>query len=695
MSDFPSALSLHQAGRMKQAEAAYGAVLAAEPDHAEALHALGVLRHQTGDSAAAAVLLARAATLDPGRAEFRFNHGLALLILRRLPEAMAQFKAAIAARPGWPEAHFNLGNAQFAQAAWQDAAQSFRQALRLRPAYVEAQVNLGNALKNAGKPDQAANAYRRARQLNPNQPHVHHNLAALLLDQGDLAGAEAGFRQALALDGNFLDSLLALAALLPSRNRHADAIPVLRAALRHRSTDPALHERLADSLRALDRIEEAASAYRFAIELSPDRLSARFGLAEALRKSHDFAGALAELAAVQAIRPGAWQTQHDIGNVHREMGDFAGAEAAYRAALAISETPAALNHLGAVLRDQGRIEAALDALHRALALDPGCEDARYNLALAHLSAGRLEQGFAAYESRFAKFEGKRPAGRVWTGERLAGKTLLVHAEQGLGDTLQFSRYLPLLAKAGAGQIVFQVQPSLLRLFAGFPGADSLVATDHKAPAYDCHAALMSLPHVLRCWNPAPIAIPYLAAPPDIKTAFKKQLELQPGPRIGLAWAGNPGFPADHLRSVAPRLLAPLAEIPACFVSLQKAGGRATVLSSTAPPFQLLDWTGELTDMADTAGLVANLDLVITVDTAIAHLAGAMGKPVWLLNRFDSCWRWQFETETTPWYPSLRQFRQDRSGDWAGVIHRVRDALAEEFHLWPSRATAQPARDGNG
>ncbi len=667
MADFAAALSLHQAGRVREAELAYSALLARTPQQPDVLHALGVLRHQSGNSAAAADLLARAAALTPDRAEYRFNLGLALFRLGRLDDAERHFQAAAKLKPDWPAAHYDLGNTLRALKRPDEAARAYRQALRLRPDYYEAQVNLGNALRDSGRAGQAANAYRRAMRQRPDQAEIHNNLGAVLLDQGDMAEAETCFRTALRLRPDFQEALSGLATLLERQSRPGDLLPVLAALLRLRADDPALHERYANLLRDMKQTQPAIAAYGRALELEPARHSARFGRAEAYRQARDFASARAELAQLVALLPDAWQAHHDLANVLRDIGDFAAAETHYRAALAIAETPGALSHLGAVLRDLGRLDEAGQVLNKALATEPGLEDARYNLAITHLTAGRLAEGFAAYDARFAKFAATLPQGRRWAGENPAGKTILVHAEQGLGDTIQFARYVPVLAARGA-RVIVHLQPALLGLFDGLAGAENRLPLDQAPPKHDMHAAIMSLPHRLRCADPAPVPIPYLAADPTRAALWEARLAPLPGPRIGLAWAGNPGFQADHLRSIPPEQLAPLAERHASLISLQKN-------PASLPDLTLHDWTSELTDMADTAALIACLDLVITVDTAAAHLAGALGRPVWLLNRFDSCWRWQMHTETSIWYPTLRQFRQTRPGDWAGPIARVCAALA--------------------
>jgi tetratricopeptide (TPR) repeat protein len=670
--DLATALALHQSGQATAAEAAYIALLAAAPENAGALHGYGVLRHQRGDSAGALPLLERAVQADPAAPEHHFNCGLALFRLQRFGEAAAAFAQAARLKPSWPQPHYDLGNALHAAGDWDAAIKAYRAALRLQPDFVPAEVNLGNALKAAGKLDQAISAYKRVLRRRPDLPETHHNLGIALLAQNDAAAAEACFRAALKLRPDFIEALDSLARLLLTAERPVEAIPVAEAAVRAAPSRADLLERLADARLGAGRIDGAIDTYRRACAADPGRNTARFGLAEAFRKKQDFAAAEAELRRLVDDLPTTWLAHHDLGNALRDQGKFAEAEAAYRAALALSETPLALNHLAAVLRDLGRLDEAVAAATRGLALAPDHQDLRYNLAVTHLTAGRHREGFALYDVRFAKYKVPALPGRAWTGQTpskagLRGRTLLVHAEQGLGDTIQFVRWLPALAETGA-RIILRVPGALTRLLAGFPGVTAVIDQAGPLPEYDLHVALMSLPDRLSLPDPCPIPVPYLSADPARATEWRARLAALPGRRIGIAWAGNPGFQADHLRSVPAAALAGLADIPGIsLVSLQKG-------ATDLPKLTLADWTGELADFAETAALIAGLDLVISVDTAVAHLAGALGKPVWLLNRFDTCWRWGVSTQDCLWYPTLRQFRQSAPRHWTGVLADVAAAL---------------------
>lgn len=667
--DFSTAFALHQSGRRAEAAAAYERLLAQQPSHAGALHAYGVLRHQQGDSATGADLIARAIALEPGTAEFHFNHGLALFCLDRFEDAAAAFTKAARLKPGWPQPHYDLGNALHAAGRVEEAARAYRAALKLKPDFTQAEANLANALRAAGKTDQAIAAYRRLLRRQPDLPEVHNNLGAALLKTNDLAGAEAAFREAIRQRPAFAEALTNLATLLIKADRFAAAVPVAEAARAAAPDRAGLCEMHGDALRGAERFDDAIAAYQAALALNPSQASARFGMAETYRLQRDIPAAEALARALVQDFPRAWQAHHDLANILRHAGRFAESADAYRAAAALHESAATLSPLGMVLRDLNQLEDSRAVLQRALALDPANNDVRYNLAATYLTEGKLAEGFALYDSRNEKFRPAALPGPNWTGGPVRGRTILVAAEQGLGDTLQFIRYLPPLADLGA-TVILRAHRPLLRLLNGFPGVARLVANDDPLPAYDFQVRLMSLPHLLRrAHDPMPIDLPYLAADPGAAAAWRSRLASFPGLKIGLAWAGNPGFGADHLRSIAPGLLRPLLAVPGVtFVSLQKGA---------APPadLPLQDWTGDLDDMLDTASLIAALDLVISVDTAVAHLAGALGRPVWLLNRFDTCWRWLTGRDDSIWYPSLRLFRQQAPGDWPSSIAAASEALA--------------------
>ncbi|MEI9889377.1 MAG: tetratricopeptide repeat protein [Caulobacteraceae bacterium] len=333
----------------------------------------------------------------------------------------------------------------------------------------------------------------------------------------------------------------------------------------------------------------------------------------------------------------------------------------------------------------GEAQAAFEA---ALALRPGDPHARAHLALAHLAAGRFDQGWPLYEDRWNSVmkEGLATLPRpLWSaGASLAGRTVLLKAEQGLGDTLQFVRFAPLLAARGS-RVLLAVQPELVELCRSVAGVADVVRDDGPLPHFDLCIPLMSLPFALGLTD-IPVQAPYLSAPPAKTAAWAARLGPRSGKRVGLAWSGGlrPGVPefwaTNTRRNIALARLAPIAGAPVSYYSLQKgAQAEAELHALRAAGWdgpRILDLPGDLDGFDDTAAVIENLDLVVTVDTSVAHLAGALGKPVWILNRYDGCWRWMLDRDDSPWYPTARIFRQESFDDWDPVVAALASALTE-------------------
>ena len=385
---------------------------------------------------------------------------------------------------------------------------------------------------------------------------------------------------------------------------------------------------------------------------------------------------------VLAQQPEHARAMQFLGVIAHEFGRNDLALDLIRRAIALNPNSAqAHNNLGNILKANGQLDEAVAAYRRAIALNPDLPEAHHNLAYALLTRGDFQRGGEEFEWR-SKCKDLPPprnfAQPQWDGRPLEGRTLLLHAEQGFGDALQFIRYVPLMARRG-GRIIIECPAGLQRLFQTIAGGCQIVAAGQPLPGFDLHCPLLSLPRVFGT-NLAniPKDVPYLHA--DAEDARRWQHRLAGYSsivRVGLAWAGNPTHKNDRNRSIKLARLAPLGQLPGVsFISLQK--GDAAAEAKTPPPgMELIDWTEELKDFADTAALIANLDLVIAVDTAVVHLAGAMGKPVWTLLPFVADWRWLLDRQDSPWYPSMRLFRQPSIGDWDGVITRVAEALS----LW--------------
>jgi hypothetical protein len=383
-------------------------------------------------------------------------------------------------------------------------------------------------------------------------------------------------------------------------------------------------------------------------------------------------------------RPDYPEALANLGNALGLQGRHDQAIANFRAALR-SNPGLAHAHVSIAtsLAAQHAFDAAASECATALRMIPGCAEARYCLAMIELVRGRMTEGWRLFEARLELPSAPpRPAAPpAWNGGPLDGRRILVYAEEGHGDTIQFCRYISLLA--AHAEVTLQVPTALVRLLAGSPGAARVVDRLSSDLTFDLHCPLLSLP--LRfgtLLETIPAATPYLTADPDAVAAWRTRLAAQPGVKVGLAWAGNKLYQNDRQRSIPWNRLTPLAGIPGvALVSLQNGD----VEHTAAATLGLLDWTDELNDRADTAALIAGLDLVISVDTAVAHLAGALGRPVWLLNRYDTDWRWLLDRDDSPWYPTLRQFRQPRPGDWDTVLQDVRTRMHHHVATTPGTA----------
>jgi tetratricopeptide (TPR) repeat protein len=501
------------------------------------------------------------------------------------------------------------------------------------------------------------------------------------LEAGEAEAAARICRELLAPDGRDNEALLLLGLALGIAGKSSEAAAILdplaraRGELAHPCAD------LAKLLAAQGKAAFIIPQYSACLALAPEERRLRYGLADCLREQGEGEAALAVLKPLLEGPPDA-ELHYQLGLALAEAGRFAEAAGRFRLAIAADPAPAAFwANLGMMLKVEGQFDAALEAYEQALARAPDDPRIRGNRTVALLQAGRLSEAWQEQQGQpdrtMLPLETLLPP--ISRLPDLRGHTVLVVHEEGFGDTIQFLRYLPLLAKRGA-RVAVAVPPPLAPLLRAVPGADDVPDGDAPVPAHDFHCSFVGLPRAFETTlETIPCDVPYLAADPILARQWAERLPDTGQSRVGLCWAGQarpwlPGFAGlDHRRSTRLATLAPLAAVPGIqFISLQK--GLASEEAQTAG-FALLDVMDAVRDFADTAALLANLDLVISVNTSVVHLAGAMGKPVFLLDRYDNCWRWLSGREDSPWYPTLRIFRQRRSGDWGPVIQRVAMALA--------------------
>ena len=529
------AVQHHQQGELQEAERIYRQILQVQPNHADALHFLGIIGLQVGRPDVAVDYITRAITVN---------------------ETIPIF-------------HANLGKAWKDQGRLDEAVQCFHQSLRLKPDHAETHYNLGIALNDEKKLEEAVACYRRAVELKPDYAEAHCNLGSLLKDQG--------------------------------------------------------------------RLEEAVISYRRAAELRPNDV----------------------------------QPSYNLGITLRQLGDLDAAEAYCRAALERDRQDHEIySSLGNILADQGKLEEAVACHRQALTLKPDYAEGQRNLGITWLKMGNFVQGWNAYEWRLSCEGLSQPPSSslpIWDGPPLKGRRILLWSEQGLGDSLQFIRYAPLIQAKG-GQVFTHCLPTLAKILATCPGVEQVVTQGEHLPELDCQISLMSLPRVFgTTLETIPASIPYLHADPELVQYWADTLGSVEGLKIGITWQGNPGHTNDRNRSFPITMFEPLANIPGVSLfSLQKGVGTEQ-LHATANHLSITDLGDRLNDMMDTAAVLKNLDLLICPDTAVTHLAGALGVPVWMALPFASDWRWLMDRQDSPWYSSLRIYRQNQAGDWPSVF----------------------------
>jgi tetratricopeptide (TPR) repeat protein len=539
------AVTLQQAGRLREAEKIYTRVLKAAPDQFDALNLLGTIKAQRGQAGEAYRLISAALKVNPRAADAWVNLGIVLHALKRDQEALESFDKALALKPGDADALYARGNTLLALGRAQDALAAFDEALALLPSHPQARLNRGLALAGLGRHDEAIADFEAASATPPVSPAAHYNRGISLFNLG--------------------------------------------------------------------RYAEAVAAYDRALSLAPDHVKA-------------------------------------------------------------------LNNRGFALQALSRHNEALASYSRALELQKDFADAHFNQAITLLTIGDFRRGFEKYEWRWRRTgmpAQRRNYGRpLWLGEYpLQGRTILLHAEQGLGDTIQFARYVPLVARMGA-KVVLEVQPELKALMERIEGVAAVVARGELLlPRFDVHCPLGSLPLAFKT---EPATIPSTSPYPAVNDAYigkwRPRLEAIARPRVAVAWSGNPDHMNDRNRSIPLSCLAPLWSVgTARFLAVQRElrSGDAELLAREPRVMQI---GTELDNFADTAAVCALVDLVITVDTSVAHLAGAMGRPVWILLPFSPDWRWTLSGESSRWYPTARLFRQPSFGDWDSVIERLRGEL---------------------
>ena len=552
-------------------------------------------------------------------------------------------------------------------------------AVQSRPFNIAQILQDALSLHQQGRLREAEKLYLRALKAAPDNFDALHLLGLINAQNGQMGEAYRLMSAALKINPNVPDVLINFANVLHGLKRDDEALASIDKALALRPGDPDALLHRGNALNALNRPNEALPCFDAVLARNPGHRDALLNRGVARATLGDHQQALADFDAVLARAPRDAEALYDRGTALSELGRYAEALLAFDHALAGSpQHLRAWTNRGRALQALNRHDEAITSFDKALAIDKNYGDAHFNAALSLLTLGNLQRGFAEYEWRWRR-SGMTDArrgyrGRLWLGEfPLDRRTILLPAEQGLGDTIQFVRYAPLLAQTGAN-VVLEVQPELKALLSTVNGVASCHARGETLPAFDLYCPLGSLPLALKTEpSTIPAAIPYLRADDAHIAKWRPALEALPGKRVALAWAGHARHANDRNRSIDLKLLEPLfASEGVSFVSVQRdlRGDDAARLAE----FGITDFGSRLADMTDTAAVLALADLSISVDTSVVHLAGAMGREAWVMLPFAPDWRWTLTNECSPWYPQVRLFRQRAPGDWPNVIATVRDAL---------------------
>jgi tetratricopeptide (TPR) repeat protein len=611
-------------------------------------------RQQAGQFSQSEQLLREAVETYPDCPDFHLQLGDVLRLQDKLAEAVESLQHGIRLRPESALAHVSLGKT-FARLNRAEAAvDCFRHALRLDARNVEALSGLAIALAESGRTNEAVDLFRRVLEVQPESSSAHHNLGVCLAQSNRHDEAIARFEHALRLDPDYLECEFNLANTLSDMARYEAAVSHFEKVLARRPDHVDALINYGNALTELARPRESAVYLRHATRLNPNQ-------------------------------PMAF---NNLGLALADMGRFAEAESAYEQSLTINPRQSdVLTNLGSVLKEQGRLKEAIACYQLALWFEPDAATTHWNRALAWLQMGDYERGWPEYEWRWKRKRAPKRAFRepLWDGSSLEGRTILLTAEQGLGDMLQFIRYAPMVKERG-GTVVLACPAIMLPILSRCKGIDRFVSEGQPFPPFNVQAPLMSLPSIFKTTLPSvPACVPYVFCDPALVDRWRRELSRWHAFKVGIAWQGNPYHRWDHHRSTGLAPFAVLARVEGVqYFSLQRVHGLGELDSNvTRLPVETFGADFDVADGAfmDTMAVMSQLDLVITPDTALAHLAGALGVPVWVPLSAIADWRWMVDREDSPWYPTMRLFRQTELGNWPAVFEKIATEL-ERFSKQP-------------
>jgi tetratricopeptide (TPR) repeat protein len=609
-------------------------------------------------------------------------------------KAIDFFSKAIRINPNFGPCYSNRGNALKEIGRYNEALINYDKAISLQPSDANNYSNRGVALQELGRLEEALSSYDKAISLDPNSAEAFSNRGVALQELGRLEEALSSYDIAIKLKDNFSRAYANRADVLQKLSRFNEALSDYDEAIRLEPNNAEVYFNCGNAFKELGRFKEALDCYQSAISFNPKWPEAYCNQGSALQALRQLDTALVSFNMAIDLKPDYAEAYSNRGNALQEMGRLEESLESYDKAIQIAPRLVdAYSNRGLVLEKLKHLSAAIASFDAAIQLDPNLADVRFNKSLTLLLSGNFEKGWQEYEWRWKKHSliiskqdrfFSKPA---WLGDQpLNDKKIYLYSEQGMGDTIQFCRYAPIISNLGA-EVILEVQPPLVQLLKQMPGVSDVVRFgDAVPPMIDFHCPLMSLPLALKTTlDTIPKNTPYLKADSTKFFYWQKKLSNVNGFRVGLVWNG--GFRPDQIklwgindrRNIpVSKLSKALSDLNVNFYSLQKGDPAESEIKLLEhelwPNENFFNYSNELHDFSDTAALIANLDLIISVDTSTAHLAAAMGKPVWLMNRYDSCWRWFLDRDDSPWYPSLKIYRQSRMNDWDDILERVKTDL---------------------
>jgi hypothetical protein len=688
---FHLAVSYHQQGRFQDAAKLYESVLIADPEHSEAWHMYGLMASQLGKHEQALDWINNALNLQPLNPKYLANFGVILIELKKYEMALEIYNKCINLQPNQFVFYDNLGISLHYLKRYEEAIENFNKCLNLKSDYIPALLHLGLSLKEINKDDEAIKSFEKVINFHPELTSAHLYKANIFCKLKKFSAACDIYSDIIKKDPEYLDAYINYGAALIEMSQFKEAIKYYNIATKMNPSDSVLIYNLGVAHLKIQDYQTALNYLTKAKKINPNdfEIYNELGICLTNLKKWDEAFENFDLALkINPIYPDAFSNR---GVLLCQLCKYQEAIINYDKAISINKDYAdAYYNRGFALEQLNRYEEAIINYDKASSINKDYSKAYWNKSLVLLLRGDYINGFSLYEWRWRLGNGgskKREFIKpLFTGnENIQGKTILIYSEQGLGDTLQFIRCISMISERG-GNVVMEVQAELVSLFQNLEGISILLKTGDPLPVFDFHSPLLSLPlafnitldSIPKCLN--------LNVSKQKIYFWKNKLGVIEKPRVGLVWSG--GFRPDQpeVWDVNERRNLPLDQLKilkSCdveFISLQKGEPAETEFKQKAGSGWdgpvIKDFVYEFKDFSDTAALVMNLDLVIAVDTSTAHLAASLGKPVWLLNRYDTCWRWLLDREDSPWYPSIKIYRQPSFGDWDSVMQKVKNDLIE-------------------